>query len=705
MLKVAAYARVSTDKDDQINSLTNQREYFESYIKSKGDWEFVEVYFDEGITGTQTKKRKGFNRMINDCKNGKIDLILTKEVSRFARNTVDTLNYTRMLKEYDVGVFFINDNIDTRQNDGEFRLAIMASVAQEESRKISERVKWGQRRAMENGVVFGNNSIVGFDINDGVLSVNESEAEVVKLIFHKYVNEGKGTHIVARELYEEGIKPPKSSKDFWSSTMILNILRNEKYVGDLLQKKYVTKDYLTHHKVINESEDKIYIENHHVGIISRKMWNMAQAELQRRSVDKSTKKKYSNRYWCSGKIICSECGSRFVIRKSKKKSGIYITWACHERTAHGNKKLDKNNNQVGCNMRTVNNKSLLTCMKFITEQLDVDINNIADDILNEINNSADTSEDNTQNLTLQIQDIQNKKMRMLDSYYSGDINKDEMTALKDKYDKEIEKINAILRKQQNNQTAIQERQNNTDELRNIIINAVCSENVYGEIVDKIIVYDNNTITVKLKTDIESILQTGKLPNMELDITDGEDVNFNYDSVDSAYSAKYTQKARNKGAKVYTVNVFNEGDPLEIFTESNGTVIFKKYSPIGELGEFAAQYAESLSKSAGIPACITDKDNVIAVSGVPKKELREKKVSGALEKIMNAKSLFTRTHGDKSIQISDEIDKYEAGVVAPIVYDGDSIGAVVFIAEPSTAVGEVETKLAETAAGFLGKTME
>ncbi len=178
MLKVAAYARVSTDKEDQINSLTNQREYFESYIKSNGDWEFVEVYFDEGITGTQTKKRKGFNHMINDCKNGKIDLILTKEVSRFARNTVDTLNYTRMLKEYDVGVFFINDNIDTCQNDGEFRLAIMASVAQEESRKISERVKWGQRRAMENGVVFGNNSIVGFDINDGVLSINESEAEV-----------------------------------------------------------------------------------------------------------------------------------------------------------------------------------------------------------------------------------------------------------------------------------------------------------------------------------------------------------------------------------------------------------------------------------------------------------------------------------------------------------------------------------------------
>lgn len=150
---------------------------------------------------------------------------------------------------------------------------------------------------------------------------------------------------------------------------------------------------------------------------------------------------------------------------------------------------------------------------------------------------------------------------------------------------------------------------------------------------------------------------------------------------------------------------HEGDPLEIFTESNGTVIFKKYSPIGELGEFAAQYAESLSKSTGKPACITDKDNVIAVSGLPKKELREKKISEDLEKIMKSKLVYTASSGAKSIQIMDDSDKYEAGVVAPIVYDGDSIGTVIFIAESESQVGEVESKLAETAAGFLGKTME
>ena len=149
----------------------------------------------------------------------------------------------------------------------------------------------------------------------------------------------------------------------------------------------------------------------------------------------------------------------------------------------------------------------------------------------------------------------------------------------------------------------------------------------------------------------------------------------------------------------------EGDPLEIFTESNGMVVFKKYSPIGEISEFATQYAESLAKAAGKPACITDKDNIIAVSGVPKKELREKKISEDLERIMKTKAVFTASTSSRSVQIADENDKYEAGVVAPIVYDGDSIGTVIFIAEPASEIGEVESKLAETAAGFLGKTME
>lgn len=499
MLKVAAYARVSTEKDDQINSLTNQRQYFEDYIKSHSDLEFAGVYYDEGITGTQTKKRIGFNRMIEACKAGEIDLILTKEVSRFARNTVDTLAYTRMLKEYDVGVLFINDNIDTRDNDGEFRLSIMASVAQEESRKTSERVKWGQRRAMENGVVFGNNSIYGYTLKNGQLTVNEDEAEIIRLVFHKYTLEGKGTHVIARELYEEGIKPPRTD-GFWSSTMILRILRNEKYVGDLLQKKYVTKNYLTHEKVLNESDDKIYIHNHHEPIVDRDTWNKAQAELDRRSVDTETKKKYSNRYWCSGKIICADCGSRFTIRKTKRKSGeVYTIWACHERAHHGNRRLDNAGNWVGCNMRIINDKSLHTIMDFIIDQLDADFDSIAAEVAEEINSMSNTN--NSRSLTLisdQIKAVNDKRIRMLDSYFSGNISEADMERLRDSYDSELARLNKQLAQIENEQTLLKDRQNSIENLLEVIKGSTrYSESVYGEIVEQITVYDEYLL-IKLK---------------------------------------------------------------------------------------------------------------------------------------------------------------------------------------------------------------
>ena len=173
-LKTAAYCRVSTDKDDQANSLASQRNYFAEYIRNHEGWILNSVYYDEGISGTQTKKRAGFNAMMEAAFRGEIDLILTKEVSRFARNTVDTLSYTRRLREIGVGVIFTIDNIDTRDSDGELRLTIMASIAQEESRKTSERVKWGQKRRMEQGVVFGRD-LLGYRVKDGKLYMNREE--------------------------------------------------------------------------------------------------------------------------------------------------------------------------------------------------------------------------------------------------------------------------------------------------------------------------------------------------------------------------------------------------------------------------------------------------------------------------------------------------------------------------------------------------
>ncbi len=243
--RVAAYCRVSTDQEDQINSLESQQRYFRQYIQNHQDWELFAVFADEGLSGTNTKKRKAFHRMIDCARNGKLDLIITKEISRFARNTLDSIAYTRELKRLGVGVIFMNDNINTLDGDAELRLAILASIAQEESRRTSQRVKWGQKRRMEQGVVFGR-SMLGYDVKNGNLTINPEGAEVVRLIFRKYVWEGKGTHVIARELLEAGIHPMRSER--WSNTVILRLLRNEKYCGDLVKKKTYTPDYLSHDK-------------------------------------------------------------------------------------------------------------------------------------------------------------------------------------------------------------------------------------------------------------------------------------------------------------------------------------------------------------------------------------------------------------------------------------------------------------------------
>ena len=264
MIKVASYCRVSTDKDDQANSFESQQRYFRAYIDRQPEWELYQIYADEGITGTSTKKRAAFNQMIADARMGKFERILTKEVSRFSRNILDTIAYTRELKALGVGVLFLNDGISTLEPDAELRLSIMGSIAQEESRKTSSRVKWGQTRRMEQGVVFGR-SLLGYDVKDGRLTVNPEGAELVRLIFHKYGVEKKGTTVIARELREAGYRTHRGGIR-WNGSCIVKLLKNEKYVGDLIQKKTITPDYLTHAKKANHGEEElVIIRDHHPG--------------------------------------------------------------------------------------------------------------------------------------------------------------------------------------------------------------------------------------------------------------------------------------------------------------------------------------------------------------------------------------------------------------------------------------------------------
>ena len=363
MLRVAAYCRVSTSQEDQRNSLENQRRYFSEYISRQPDWELVEVYADEGLSGTSSD-RPAFRRMLAAAAEEKIDLILTKEVSRFARNTVDTLAYTRLLRRQGVGIVFIGDHIDTRQNDGEFRLTIMASVAQEESRKISERVKWGQQRSMERGVVFGCDNIYGFTLQGGELTVKPEQAAVVREVYRRFLMDGKGTYIIARELTAEGIPPPSGKGKSWSSTMVLRLLRGEKYCGDLLQRKSCTPNFLDHRKVKNEGQSpQVYLRDHHEAIVPRSMFEAVRRELDRRQANRKAGSRPSARYWCSGKVVCGRCGSRFVPRRGAQADGG-LRWVCGERVQHG---------VAACAAPAVGNRILLNCMKQIVQDLPIDM--------------------------------------------------------------------------------------------------------------------------------------------------------------------------------------------------------------------------------------------------------------------------------------------------------------------------------------------
>ena len=304
--RVAAYARVSTDNEEQLTSYEAQVDYYTNYIQGRDDWEFAGVYTDEGITGTNTKKREGFKSMVADALAGKIDLIITKSVSRFARNTVDSLTTIRKLKEHCAEVYFEKENIWTFDSKGELLLTIMSSLAQEESRSISENCTWGQRKRFADGkVTVPFKRFLGYDMGpDRNLVVNPEQAKLVKRIYGMFLL-GKSPFQIASTLTEEGIPPP-GGKDHWNASNIRSILTNEKYKGDALLQKTYTVDFLTKKKKANEGEiPQYYVRDNHEAIIDRETFEMVQALM-------ATRTKGNNRRSCvsvfSSRIMCADCG-------------------------------------------------------------------------------------------------------------------------------------------------------------------------------------------------------------------------------------------------------------------------------------------------------------------------------------------------------------------------------------------------------------
>lgn len=334
---MAAYCRVSTDREEQLLSYENQLRYYKNYIESNPLYEFAGIYADEGITATNTKKRDNFNRMIADCRNGKIDRIITKSISRFARNTLDCLNYVRELKALGIGITFEKEGINTLESSGEVLLTILSSLAQDESRSISENTRWGLRRRYENGEYgISTKRFMGYDRGeDGKLVINRKQAKAIKRIYEEYLS-GKTVDYIKRILEREKI--PKWDGSYkWQATTIQSILTNEKYKGDAELQKGHTVDFLTKTRKKNEGElQKFYIEEDHEAIIEPEMWECVQLEMQRRKqyiqdhfMNSYSSKTETNPFY--GKIICGECGRAFGRKTWSNKGALRKVWQCNAR--------------------------------------------------------------------------------------------------------------------------------------------------------------------------------------------------------------------------------------------------------------------------------------------------------------------------------------------------------------------------------------
>jgi DNA invertase Pin-like site-specific DNA recombinase len=502
--RVAAYCRVSTDSDDQANSLESQQKYFGEYIKRNPLWEIYDIYVDEGISGTNTSKRVAFNRMIDDAESGKFDLIITKEISRFARNTLDSIAYTRRLKEIGVGVIFMNDNINTLDSDGELRLTIMSSIAQDESRKTSERVKWGHRRRMEQGVVFGRD-MLGYDVRGGKMYINEEGAETVRKIFYKYLEEGKGTNVIAKELREEGVKTSTYMKD-WSYTVILRVLKNEKYCGDLVQQKTYTPDYLSHKKRKNDGKlEYVTIRNHHEPIISRERFEAVQREMERRRDLMNRENGFGNRYALSGKIRCGECGATYTrVQKTLTNGRVNVTWNCHTNRKYGREKALKNGDVEGCNNKLINDRDIQAILQAIVNDILADKTQLIDSVIKTISAvlESDCSKDNITYFEKAIEKNKSKKERLLDMCLNGDIETADYREMSEKLKTELADLEEKLKNEKIHQTVVENKENVLNEIKDYINKLATGEEwdeiFYRNLVDKIVVNKDRQIDVHLK---------------------------------------------------------------------------------------------------------------------------------------------------------------------------------------------------------------
>ena len=710
---IAGYARISVDDEqDQKNiSIENQKAIIEDYVKTRFPSSTLTFFEDRDRSGYTFEQREGYQEMRRGLMSHKYDILIVKDFSRFSRRNSRGLVELEDLRDAGVRIISIGDNIDFPNDDDWLKIQFQFLINEMPVTDTSKKVRSVVKRRQEEGRWLCA-APYGYILNkQQVFEVVPTEAEVIRTIFKLYLD-GWGYKKIANYLTDNNVPTPRMSecerraaagepvrrktKAAWAIITVQGILDNDFYIGTLRQGKFTRVKINGTDRKLDESEHRVF-EHHHQEIIDYRTFATVRALRESRSTNNYRGVKVNDNVY-SGLLVCGDCGSPMFAMSRSDLAPAYTCGTYHRRGLKGctshHIRVEMLDALVKDYVRKVRDNS-----SAMLERLNADLEKEQTDIA-----ETKRAEENLEALLLDKQEElkATKRQRIRDMMKHPEQEElleetyDELEAeltqriagIQHQIEFASDKRNTIIRINRVAKTAI-------DVFHDILEKPTLDRNDLNLMIEKIRVYEDH-IEVQLKADIDSLLKTGTLPE--------DAANFNWDTENIENTL--IQSSKNHEDKVFRVSVISSGDPLEIYTEKDGEVIFKKYSPMGDLGDFAGQICESIGKNTGYIAAVCDRDAIIAVHGVQKRELLDKRCSQELEQLMELRRSYRYQDGDLPVRPTDGAERYRVGAAAPIVAEGDLMGCVLLLTEDGApALGEAEQKLVQTVAGFLGRQME
>ncbi|MBO5041412.1 MAG: recombinase family protein [Clostridia bacterium] len=734
--KIAAYTRISVDTelDKDNTSIENQKAIIDDYCRLHFPTSTVDYYEDRDHSGYTFEQRPDYwLRLRPKLLRGEYDILIVKDLSRFSRRTGKGLAEFEDLSEHDIRIIAIGDGVDYYQDhtDDWMKIKLYFFVNEmpvtDASRKVSDVIASRQAKgewicSVPYGYVITNSKKMTFE-------VDEAAAEVVRTIFKLYID-GYGYKRIANHLTDQSIPTPRMRekarkeaagdeykgkvREQWSIVTVSEILCNDFYIGTLRERKFRRKKINGADVALDESEHIVF-ENHHEPIVDYRVFATAQEMLKQRSTNHYRGvKKYDNTY--SGFMFCGDCGSPMFAMSRKDLAEAYTCGTYHVRGL------------AGCTSHHVRADFLDKMLKRYVKRVrdnSAAMLRILEEMLSHEQRATDSGMLAADELRAQIE-AEREELKLLARQKIRDMarHKDNAQVMEETYDALIEEANNRIEGLTNQLALVADTTNTIVKVNRVARSVIeifddiiekdkLDKHTLHLIIDRIIIYEDN-IEIKLQADVDELLRTGTIEHMKHNEESEVPVNFNSDTenIERAtedFSIVAAQRARNQRDKVFRVNVISGGDPLEIYTDREGEVIFKKYSPIGELAAFASQYAETLHKTCGLEVAICDRDSVIACAGISKKEYNDKSLSEEMERIMEGRSLYVAAPNEDRKSLLKDGGTHFIHCAMPILSEGDLVGCVVSVrgdqSSANTMLPDAESKLIQTAASFLGRQLE